>query len=239
MLNKDMTMETEKKSGIHPLAAGAAIAVIIASAVGVAAMTGNMPGSNAEPAITPQAVVVAPVVVAPPVVTTPRPVARTESAEQRAERERAEFRAAERERAQDRAAERDRDRARDQRRADASQARAPARVICANCGVVEAVNTVQKAGEGGVVGMVGGGVAGAVVGSQIGSGTGRTVAQVAGAAGGAYLGNEIQKKVTASTHYDVVVRLENGGAQTISYPTPPAFAVGNRVRVENGTLVRI
>jgi outer membrane lipoprotein SlyB len=127
----------------------------------------------------------------------------------------------------------------DQRRADASQARAQAAPVCANCGTVESVNVVQQKGEGGAVGMVGGGVAGALVGSQIGHGNGKVLAEVAGAAGGAYLGNEIQKKVTTTTHYDVVVRLENGGAQTISYPTQPAFTVGNRVRVENGGLVRI
>lgn len=46
-------MDAEKtyiplKSRIHPLMAGAAVAVILASAVGVAAMTGLMPGSNAQ-----------------------------------------------------------------------------------------------------------------------------------------------------------------------------------------------
>ena len=86
--------------------------------------------------------------------------------------------------------------------------------------------------------MVGGGVVGAVVGSQIGHGGGKTVAELAGAAGGAFLGNEIQKKVTTTTHYEVVVRLENGGSQTVSYPTQPGFTVGSRVRVENGTLVQ-
>ena len=203
-------MEAEKRSGIHPLAAGAAVAVIIASAVGVAAMTGHLPGSNAEPAPAPQ------VAVAPP----PVAAARTDSVDHRA-------------------AERERERARDQRVADASpSSRAQTRPVCANCGVVEAVNAVQQKGEGGVVGMVGGGVAGALVGSQIGHGGGKTVAEVAGAAGGAFLGNEIQKKVTSTTHYNVVVRLENGGTQTVSYPTQPAFSVGSRVRVENGTLVQ-
>ena len=214
-------METQQKSRIHPLAAGAAVAVIIASGVGVAAMTGHLPGSNAEPAIAAQVAVA------------PAPVAvQHESAEHRAERERAERRGAER-----RGAERERER--NQHVADASQSRAQARIVCANCGVVEAVNTVQQKGEGGAVGMVGGGVAGALVGSQIGHGNGKVVAEVAGAAGGAYLGNEIQKKVTATTHYDVVVRLENGGSQTVSYPAQPGYAVGTRVRVENGTLVRL
>jgi outer membrane lipoprotein SlyB len=38
----------EAKKGIHPLMAGAAIAVIVASGVGVAAITGNLPGSKAQ-----------------------------------------------------------------------------------------------------------------------------------------------------------------------------------------------
>jgi outer membrane lipoprotein SlyB len=209
-------MDSGQKSRIHPLAAGAAVAVIIASAVGVAAMTGHLPGSNAEPAVAPQ-VVVAP----PPVAAAPVAAARSESAEHRA-------------------AERERERARNQRYAEASQpTRVQSRTACANCGVVQSVNAVQHKGEGGVVGMVGGGAVGALVGSQVGHGGGKVVAQVAGAAGGAYLGNEIQKKVTTTTHYEVVVRLENGDSQTVSYPSQPAFAVGSRVRVENGSLVLI
>ena len=41
-------MDQQPKKGIHPLMAGAAVAVIVASAVGVAAMTGNLPGSTAQ-----------------------------------------------------------------------------------------------------------------------------------------------------------------------------------------------
>jgi uncharacterized protein YcfJ len=44
-----------------------------------------------------------------------------------------------------------------------------------------------------VTGTVVGGVAGGLLGSAIGSGTGRTVATIAGAAGGAYVGNKVQK----------------------------------------------
>src|SRR5258706_8530797 len=44
-----MSSEIESKSKIHPLVAGAAAAVIIASGVGVAAITGNLPGSKADP----------------------------------------------------------------------------------------------------------------------------------------------------------------------------------------------
>ncbi len=44
-----------------------------------------------------------------------------------------------------------------------------------------------------VTGTVIGGVAGGLLGSSIGSGSGRTVATIAGAAGGAYVGNQVQK----------------------------------------------
>jgi len=44
-----------------------------------------------------------------------------------------------------------------------------------------------------VAGTVIGGVAGGLLGSTIGGGTGRTVATIAGAAGGAYVGNRVQK----------------------------------------------
>jgi len=203
-------METEQKSRIHPLAAGAAVAVIIASAVGVAAMTGHLPGSNAEPAPAAQVSAASP----PPAAAVP-----SESAEHRAAREQG---------AREQAA---RDRARHQQIAEA-------KTHCANCGVVEAVHTVQQKGQGGTVGMVGGGVAGALVGSQIGHGGGKTVAELAGAAGGAFLGNEIEKKVNTTNRYDVVVRLEGGGSQTVSYAAQPGFNVGSRVRVENGALVQ-
>jgi outer membrane lipoprotein SlyB len=112
-----------------------------------------------------------------------------------------------------------------------------ARAVCPNCGVVEAVNVIEVKGDGSYIGMIGGGVVGALLGSQVGHGTGTTVAEVAGAAGGAWAGNEIEKRVKTSKHYDVVVRLENGGSQTVSYAAQPAFSVGSRVRVENGVLV--
>lgn len=107
---------------------------------------------------------------------------------------------------------------------------------CVNCGVVEAINLVEVKGEGSYLGKIAGGVAGILIGSQIGDGSTTTVAQVAGAAGGAYAGNEIEKHMKTTKHYEVVVRLENGGAQTISYTAQPSFAVGAKVKVENGAL---
>ena len=111
--------------------------------------------------------------------------------------------------------------------------------LCVNCGVVEAINLVEVKGTGSYLGMIAGGVAGALLGSQIGQGRGTTVAEVAGAAGGAYAGHEVEKRMKATKHYEVVVRLENGGSQTVSYAAQPGFAVGTRVKVENGTLALV
>lgn len=110
---------------------------------------------------------------------------------------------------------------------------------CVNCGAVEAINVVEVKGEGSYLGKIAGGLAGALLGNQVGGGSGKTVATVAGAAGGAYVGNEVEKRYKTTKHYEVVVRLENGGTQTITYTEPPAFAVGARVKVENGALTAV
>lgn len=107
---------------------------------------------------------------------------------------------------------------------------------CPDCATVQAVNQVVVDGEGRVLGTVAGGVLGAVVGSQVGSGSGRTAAQVAGAVGGALLGREIQKRHNQRTQYEVVVRMNDGLQRTVIYAEPPAFQVGDRVRVVGETL---
>src|SRR5260221_9949326 len=47
-------METQARTSLHPLMAGAAVAVIIAAGVAVAAITGHLPGSKAETAVVSQ-----------------------------------------------------------------------------------------------------------------------------------------------------------------------------------------
>jgi uncharacterized protein YcfJ len=103
-----------------------------------------------------------------------------------------------------------------------------------------------------VTGTVVGGVAGGLLGSAIGSGTGRTVATIAGAAGGAYVGNQVQKnqqqKNTVTTTeqrcktvndtsqklvgYDVTYRLEGkeGSVRT-------SFKPGATLPVKDGQVV--
>ena len=115
-------------------------------------------------------------------------------------------------------------------------ARRPTR--CAECGVVETTNIIETRGEGGPLGVIGGGLAGGLLGSRVGEGRGKTAAEIAGALGGAYAGNEVEKTSRKSKHYEVVVRLQDGGKQSISYATDPGFKEGDRVRIVNGTLAR-
>lgn len=124
-------------------------------------------------------------------------------------------------------------------RAFADESAASPRVAaatCANCGVVEAVRAVQVKGQGSGIGAVAGGVAGAAVGSQLGRGHGRTAMGILGAVGGAYAGNAIEKNINAQTSYRVAVRMQDGSLRTVSLSAPPPYAVGDRVRLENGVL---
>lgn len=109
---------------------------------------------------------------------------------------------------------------------------------CSSCGVVEAVNLIEVKGDGNYLGTIGGGVVGALLGSQVGKGNGRTAAEIAGALGGAYAGREVQSNARKTGHYETVVRLQNGGTQTISTPGEPGFRVGEKVRITDGALTR-
>ncbi len=125
---------------------------------------------------------------------------------------------------------------------DLQSAAAPAPVraarICNNCGTVEAINLVEVKGEGGYLGTIGGGVVGALLGSQIGGGSGRTAAQIAGALGGAYAGHVIEGKARTSNHYEVLVRLQNGATQTVTFASEPGYRVGDSVKIIDGVIMR-
>jgi outer membrane lipoprotein SlyB len=109
---------------------------------------------------------------------------------------------------------------------------------CYDCGSVVDLRTLKKEGEGSGLGMVLGGVAGGVLGHQVGSGRGRDVATVAGAAGGAYVGNEVEKSKKSSVTYQVIVKLEDGNTRYFNYAEPTSFKVGDRVKIVDKRLVR-
>jgi uncharacterized protein YcfJ len=116
----------------------------------------------------------------------------------------------------------------------------PAQAQCKDCGTVIDVKTVKKQGEGTGAGAVIGGVAGGVLGHQIGSGRGKDVATVAGAAGGAYVGHQVEKESKSTTHYVVVVRLDekNVPDRTFTFTNPTSYKVGDKVKIVDKKLVR-
>ena len=114
----------------------------------------------------------------------------------------------------------------------------PAAPVCTDCATVMAVNRIEVDGDGNFVGgAVAGGLLGAVLGNQIGQGNGRTAAQVAGVLGGALLGREVQKRNSKRDHYEVILRMRaDNSQQMVSYDEPPAFKVGDNVRLRDGAL---
>ena len=108
---------------------------------------------------------------------------------------------------------------------------------CTSCGTVESIRAVELKGDASGLGAVAGGVTGAAVGNQMGRGKGNTAMTILGAAGGALAGNEIEKQVKKHYSYRVTVRMDDGSFRTLSQSTAPAVAVGERVRVVDGTVV--
>ena len=104
--------------------------------------------------------------------------------------------------------------------------------VCVDCATVVAIRPVEVRGDGSYVGPLAGGVLGAVVGNQVGGGSGRSAATVAGAIGGALLGREIERRNNKrTTHYDVVLRMDDGNERTISVPEVGGLRVGDPVNV--------
>ena len=71
---------------------------------------------------------------------------------------------------------------------------------------------------------------GGLLGNQVGGGRGQTVATVVGAAGGAYVGNQAAQR-SQTIVWRIGVRYDDGSVATVQQTSPPAFRVGDRVRV--------
>ncbi len=82
--------------------------------------------------------------------------------------------------------------------------------------------------------MVAGGVLGGVLGHQIGSGRGNTVATIAGAAGGAYVGNEVEKNKKKTGYWSVGIKMDSGQNRTFTYSSQPTVHEGERVKLVDG-----
>jgi uncharacterized protein YcfJ len=113
-----------------------------------------------------------------------------------------------------------------------------AKPACTECGEVIAVKQVEQKGEGSAVGLVGGAVVGGVLGHQIGGGTGKTLATVAGAAGGAYAGREVEKRVKSKKVWKVDVSFPGGSISSYEFDKDPGYKVGDRVKQAGNSIAR-
>ncbi len=104
---------------------------------------------------------------------------------------------------------------------------------CALCGTVESIRTVEVRDEAGGPGAAAGGPG---AGEQSVGGGGAAVTLLGAA--GAIAGSEIEKNVKKRYAYRVTVRMDDGSFRTISLSSPPTLAVGDKVRVVEGKLVR-
>jgi outer membrane lipoprotein SlyB len=111
--------------------------------------------------------------------------------------------------------------------------------VCNDCGTVESVREISNKGEGTGLGAVAGGVLGGLLGSQIGGGNGKKAMAVVGAAGGAFAGHEVEKRMRGETLYEVTVRYDDGRTRTYTETTATQLQNGDRVRLENGRLVML
>jgi outer membrane lipoprotein SlyB len=107
---------------------------------------------------------------------------------------------------------------------------------CALCGTVESIRIVEVRDEAGGAGAAAGRPGGTGADEQTVGGGGTAVTLLG--AGGAIAGSEIEKNAKKRYAYRVTVRMDDGSFRTISLSGPPTLAVGDKVRVVEGKLVR-
>ncbi|WP_175953515.1 glycine zipper 2TM domain-containing protein [Burkholderia sp. BCC0405] len=240
MDNQNQT--TPQKQRLHPLIATAAGAVIVASLAATAAITGVFPkasSSNEQNGQTQAALIAS------------QPAVDTAAAASAALAAQAQQQAAEQAAAQQKALAQAepkpaprpttthrRHTSAPQPPQYAQQPSTPAQAAyCQSCGTVVAITQTRTPGQSSGIGAVGGAAAGGLLGNQFGHGNGRTAMTIIGALGGGLAGNQVEKQVRAETDYQVQVQMESGATRTFTYHNPPPFGQGQRVRIENGTLV--
>ncbi len=227
---------SEPTSKTSPFVIAASIAVIIASIVGIGAMTGLIPGRDAKTEAPPAASATAEpgkatggTAMPPQSAMTAQTGATADSAGKSTAEEKSTAKPARKPISDKPSA-----------RAAASEespkkSQAP---TCGNCGTIAAIRTVEQAGEGSGLGAIAGGVVGGLLGHQVGGGTGKDIATIAGAVGGGYAGHQVEKKVKTTKHYEITIRMDDGNHRTMAQETPPAFAIGDKVKIVDGALVR-
>lgn len=223
-MNTNPGSELAPRTRIHPLVAGAAVAVILASATAVAAMTGLLPTTHASTASA--TAKVDPATSGGVRADTHQPSV----VEEEPRREPTHHYHL----AQATPAFRHTNDGARRGITDPIESRPAA--LDPNSGSVVAINAIQTPEPTTGIGAVGGAVAGGLLGNQIGQGRGRTLATIAGALGGGLAGNGIEHEVRKSTTYQVQVRMADGSYRNFSYPTQPQLVVGERVHVDGDML---
>jgi outer membrane lipoprotein SlyB len=110
---------------------------------------------------------------------------------------------------------------------------------CMDCGIVESIReSVAQPRETGGGGALVGGLIGGVIGNQVGKGNGRALATIAGALAGGAIGNREEENRTPHNigSFQIVVRMTDGSLVFVNQVRPPAWQLGDRVRVVNGEL---
>ncbi len=228
---------------IHPLVAVAAGAVIVVSLVGTAALLDWLPGSRSDSDRPPEAAVVQPLDKAADAATNASANKAAAGPEQRAPQRQAPAPQGKHAAGPAHAPQHTQSAPPAPMTAGAPpQAMPPmppvsqAAPVCASCGKVLGVRTVDVEAKPSGVGVVAGAVVGGLLGNQVGGGTGRTLATVAGAVGGGYAGNEIEKRTRKAAAYEVDVQFEDGSRRAFRYEAAPGWKPGDRVKVVDGTL---
>lgn len=108
--------------------------------------------------------------------------------------------------------------------------------VCSSCGVVRSITPVAQQGSTTGTGAVIGAVVGGVAGNQVGGGSGNKIATAAGVIGGALIGNQVEQNRNASTWYDIVVAMDDGGQQSIRVENPMNIAPGSEVNVYGNSI---
>ncbi len=232
-MNADLPSNPQN-SRIPPLIAAAAVAVILVSGTGIAAMAGWLPTSHAVSAPQAASAMQSAQIASAPVAAAPAYNAAHPEIGEAAREAREHHHVARATPAQ--ASGYRESGSHDENPGVYGSPAAHTSAYDPNAGEVVAINAVQSPEPATGVGAVGGALAGGLLGNQFGRGRGRTLATIAGAVGGGLAGNGIEHEVRKATSYQVQVRMQDGSYRNFNYAAQPPFQPGEHVRVVGESL---
>jgi outer membrane lipoprotein SlyB len=108
--------------------------------------------------------------------------------------------------------------------------------VCSQCGKIENIQQIETAAPPTGMGATIGVALGATIGQMFGHGKARVATTTAGAITGGLAGNSIEGHANKRVYWDVTVRFNKGGSQTISAYEQPSWHVGDRVKLVHGEI---